>query len=274
MIFDAFPFAYGPEVLDIRLHELAGVVDRFVIVEADRTFTGREREPLWPVLASTPRFADVADRVDWTWQEMPAEHVGSPWAADGWIRDATLDAVHDLAGGQDYVLFGDHDEIPHPDAVRHVTEYGVPRARLWGRYHEWFLNLAAVGGPYLWEFRQPLMFYVNALPSSSTDTLPTGSTLRAGQFSPGVGLALEYGRNFGPWSSGWHFTLQGGPAAVAEKLAATAHTELQRIDATAVMGRREDILGRCLLQQVPKTELPRYVQDHFDHFASLGMLLP
>lgn len=271
-VFDAFPLAYGPEVLDIRLHELADVVDKFVIVEADRTFPGAAREPLWPALASTPRFRDVADRVDWTWVTMPERMIGYPWAADGWLRDVLLDIVLELADGQDYVLFGDHDEIPHPDAVRHVADRGIERARLWGRYHEWFLNLGAVGGPFLWEFRQPLLFRASEVERRPID----GSTLRAGQFSPGTGRALEYGRDFGPWPSGWHFTLQGSLDAITEKLYATAHTELRKVlpRVGEIRERREDIISRCALERVPDRSLPRYVQDNWEYFAGLGMLLP
>jgi beta-1,4-mannosyl-glycoprotein beta-1,4-N-acetylglucosaminyltransferase len=40
-IFDCFTFFNELDLLEIRLHELAPVVDRFVIAESPVTFTGR-----------------------------------------------------------------------------------------------------------------------------------------------------------------------------------------------------------------------------------------
>ena len=44
LIIDAFPFYNELELLDIRLHELGDVVDRFVLVEATRTHSGKPKE--------------------------------------------------------------------------------------------------------------------------------------------------------------------------------------------------------------------------------------
>jgi len=40
MIYDCFTFYNELEILKIRLHELSGVVDKFVIVESNKTFQG------------------------------------------------------------------------------------------------------------------------------------------------------------------------------------------------------------------------------------------
>ncbi|EPW8522930.1 benzoate transporter, partial [Enterobacter hormaechei] len=44
MIYDCFLYYDEDMLLDIRLHTLADVVDRFVIVEATHSFTGIPRE--------------------------------------------------------------------------------------------------------------------------------------------------------------------------------------------------------------------------------------
>ena len=46
MIYDCFPFFNELELLEMRLHELSGVVDKFVLVEATRTFTNKPK-PLY-----------------------------------------------------------------------------------------------------------------------------------------------------------------------------------------------------------------------------------
>ena len=43
MIYDCFPFFNELELLEVRLHELDGLVDKFVLVEATRTFAGHPK---------------------------------------------------------------------------------------------------------------------------------------------------------------------------------------------------------------------------------------
>lgn len=260
MIVDAFPYAYGPEILLIRLHELAGVVDRHLIVEADTTHAGRPRTPHWPQLRDDPLFAPFRDRVDWVWVEVPRS-VDRPIAREGWIRSAVLDAVRGMSYASDdlWVLFGDHDEIPHPEAIAEVFAARFPAARLLTRYHEWYLNLRATGGPHLWEFRQPLLFRLWWAARES------GEKVRAGQ-NGWMNL----------FAAGWHLTLQGGADAVAEKLRTFAHTELSRFTApliSSLMEQRRDILDRTPLELVPDEELPRAVLELERRGLLEGMLI-
>jgi len=60
-IFDCFTFLNEFDLLEIRLHELAQVVDRFVIAESPVTFTGRPK-PLH-FLDNRARFAAFADKI-------------------------------------------------------------------------------------------------------------------------------------------------------------------------------------------------------------------
>lgn len=269
MIIDAFPFAYGPEVLLLRLRELSDVVDRFVIVEGNRTHTGAEREPLWPMLRDLPEFALFADRVCWHWQELPGAM--TPWQREEALRDVVWDEARSHALPDGRILFGDHDEIPHPNAVRFALGRPEPIARLWTRYHEWFLDLAAAGRadrPFRWEFRQPLLASPRRLPWR-----PSGAELRASQ-GRGHGDVLELGRP-GSRLRGWHMTLQGGASAVHGKLQICAHTELQRITLSEVERRiagRLDILDRCAL--VRTTNLPATLAGYPEFWAERGMLLP
>jgi hypothetical protein len=43
MIYDCFPFFNELELLEVRLNELDGLVDKFVLVEATRTFAGQPK---------------------------------------------------------------------------------------------------------------------------------------------------------------------------------------------------------------------------------------
>lgn len=255
-VIDAVPYGYGPEVLLIRLHELADVVDRHVIVEGDRTFAGKPREFAWPTLVEQPEFASFADKV--TLHKVHLEP-RDPWEQETHLRDVVLDTALGLARTGDRILFGDHDEIPHPAAVREALKDEHHDARLWTRYHEWHINRRAVlkGGarPFLWEFRQPLL-------------------LRAEEERPGsLVRARQAGHDIFP--TGWHLTLQGGPDACYDKLQATAHTELQALTFGEVRRMHRlglDILDRCALEIVPTDELPAFVQANLEDYVKRGMI--
>ena len=62
MIYDCFTFFNELDVLEIRLHVLAEVVDRFVLVEARQTFQ-RGAKPLY-YAENLDRFGPFADRIE------------------------------------------------------------------------------------------------------------------------------------------------------------------------------------------------------------------
>ena len=61
MIYDCFPFFNELDLLEIRLNELSGVVDRFVLSEAELTHNG-DRKPLY-FNEHKDRFAKFADKI-------------------------------------------------------------------------------------------------------------------------------------------------------------------------------------------------------------------
>lgn len=271
MLIDVFPYAYVPQVLHLRMRELADVVDTHLIVEADITHTGERRPFAWPALSQLEAFAPFADKVQWCPITIPPG-VNRAWSREEYIRSACLLHARLAArNDDDVILFGDHDEIPHPRALARVLDDGVKRARLWGGYHEWFLNLRAKGSPgYIWEFRQPITLLADDPLIRPLDET-TGAELRALQWQGHD--ALELGKD-DPALRGWHMTLQGGAEEVWRKLQIGAHTELQRIRLTEVqylMDTRQDILKRCPLRRCPDDEMPRSALSERHHYE--GMIL-
>ncbi len=241
--------ATPPEILMANLNELSELVDVVVVVEATETFTGKRSVPIVKDMISGTQHAG---RVMAMTIDFPSGM--SAWGRDDWSRGAVGQAVGHVTGVNDetHVLFGDADEIPHPETLANaLTEVGDAEAwmanvmQLPGRYHEWYLDLVAVGSPdHLWEFRQPVI-------------TTWGVLARRG----GERLRGESGRCIkarGPL--GWHFTLQGGAEACATKLASYAHTELGDLDAETLQAefidKERDILDRAGLVSIPISELP------------------
>lgn len=121
MIVDAFMFAGEYDLLEIRLTELDGLADRFVLVESPRTFTGRAK-PLH-YLDHADRYARWHDRIRHVVvDDMPDGAGVTAWDRERHQRDAIARGLTDLRA-EDVVLVGDCDELPNPDAVVRAHNY-------------------------------------------------------------------------------------------------------------------------------------------------------
>lgn len=120
MIFDCIPFFNELDVLEVRLNELAPIVDRFLIIEACETFGGEGRLPIlrreWPRFREFSRQSDIfclaglqpkcTDRVTGRMRE-------------AYLRDQLLPWIrHYSTSPDDVVIISDCDEIPSAAAVR------------------------------------------------------------------------------------------------------------------------------------------------------------
>ena len=139
MIVDCFPFFNELDLLEIRLHKLAPVVDRFVLVEATETFTGKPK-PLY-VQENKERFAQfpiehvVIDR-------HPADVV-TPWQRENYPRHVLFDRLRAMAlSSSDIVLLSDLDEIPRADCVSRCLQ--TMRREVPGTVYVFLLQYGAI----------------------------------------------------------------------------------------------------------------------------------
>ena len=116
MIWDCVPLFNELDILELRLRELAPVVDRFVIVEAMTTHKG-DRKPLY-YAENVARFKEWHGKiVHVVVADMPGgEGLSAIRRREMWQRNAI---VRGLAGAKDddMVLISDADEIPRVSAL-------------------------------------------------------------------------------------------------------------------------------------------------------------
>ena len=253
MIVDAVMLGYVTDLdlLDIRLHELADVVDRFVVVEACETFTG-QRKPLH-LYHARARFAEFADRLDYvTLHDLPA---GDAWAREAFQRNAILAGLKGAAD-DDIVLVGDCDEIPRAasvgpaiDALRHRP---------------------------IVAFGQRLSFYyVNNICYSVEDWRGTlAATVQTARAVTPQGMRDARNVVGALRNAGWHMTnLVGrqGVTALQTKITSFSHTEvatpaiLDEAHLRECVALGKDVSGRTdILFRVERDErdFPRYVLEH------------
>lgn len=125
MIYDCILYAGERDALEIRLRELAEVVDKFVIVEASdalrghRVECGSARNVAWFVLGTAVSARVTHILVD---ELLPLD----PTTAKDYLRNQVLRGLT-RADPDDLVICSDVDEIPRTQLIRHWNEgrFGV-----------------------------------------------------------------------------------------------------------------------------------------------------
>ena len=200
-VVDAFPINDELDLLRLRLDYLSPFVDRFVVAESPRTFTG-DTKPLH-VTENLALFADFADRL--TVVTYDARHSATPWEREEAARAALRVELSSLS--EDTVaLLGDVDEFPSASQAERLRSVDalvvVPMATFYRRAN-WML-----------EADTPLL---KAMAVPVSELPPDLHVLRNSQ----VQKRLE-------GSLGAHLSYMGFTSdQLAEKLRAFSHTEFQ-----------------------------------------------
>jgi beta-1,4-mannosyl-glycoprotein beta-1,4-N-acetylglucosaminyltransferase len=205
-IVDCFLFNDELDLLEIRLHELAPVVDRFVIVESIKTFTGLPK-PLY-YRDNAKRFSEFRDRVTHVIvTEMPTDC--DAWSREHHQRNAILSGLEGCRDN-DTILVSDCDEIPRRASV--ATCRFVKR---------------------LWSFEQRLSYYyVNMVSEENRHWQGTTAIpyhLLKNLTPQGVRNERNQQRLI-IGNGGWHFSYLGGAEKVVRKIASFSHQEYNTAD--------------------------------------------
>lgn len=245
MIVDVVTYAGEYECLLLRLHELAGVVDYHVLVEAMETFTGLPK-PLHYEGRDRARLGALASRVLSCVAVLPRSD--DPWARETYQRNMALRLL-DARPADTVVLVGDVDEIPSAEAVT-LAEAMIDE-----------------GNPQL-AFQQRLcLYYANNRCTTAPNWYGT-QAVRLDWLRRVTPQGVRNVRNNAPYitNAGWHFgSLLGdeGAPRFARKLASFSHAQevaqytsaehiAEAIAAGADVSGRTDILFSADLE--PKEE--------------------
>jgi beta-1,4-mannosyl-glycoprotein beta-1,4-N-acetylglucosaminyltransferase len=231
-VFDCFTFFNELDLLEIRLRLLEDVVDRFVLVEADRTFSNQPK-PMW-FAENRPRFARWDGRITYVRMEHDATGLDfsrpsfytptlGPWFLERRQRDGFAVINAELAD-DDVVLVSDVDEVPSPESVREAVDRFVRQP---GRTPGYV-------------FRQLMHHYYLNMQSTGLDRVHLGTCAVHGEFFRGMAPNLVRRARW-PWprigAAGWHFSFLGLPDEIAYKIQSYSHQEFNHaavIDANRV----------------------------------------
>lgn len=255
MIYDCFLFWKELDILEIRMEILDPVVDVFVIVESDKTFSGKDKDLFY--LKNADRFKKFWPKIrHFVIRDTPVLSDGDRWKLETFQRNSILKALQKNSPlDEDYVMISDVDEIPNPEKVKN---------RLCGVYkmlrYDYFLNTR-----------------VNQIWMGTYGC-------KADRFKSGLMTAEEGRRNrfkMNPIDDGgWHFSWIGSSEMMREKIEAFSHSEYDndgikndidmRIETlTDIMGRNNE---RMVVVPISADHLPNFLVEKKERYSKLFYL--
>lgn len=274
MVYDCFPFFNELDLLEIRMHELDPVVDRFVIVEATRTFQ-REPKPLH-FSENRARFSRfdakiihvVVDRFPGFFRRL---RVPTPWDYSNFQKDQVARGLRDCRPG-DQIIISDLDEIPRADKVREFRDQ--PGAKVFQqRLSNFYFNCVALESPAESHLvKRGDHVYWRGSVMVDFEQFRSFRKTRKIRDTQGAGVVqVEEG--------GWHFSFLGDVKAIQYKLRNWEHAKEGHYsqdylaDPQALKKMIEegaDLFGRDYRYGfIPLDDsFPRYLLEHRDRFAA------
>ncbi|MET1046518.1 MAG: hypothetical protein ABWX70_07425 [Hyphomicrobium sp.] len=279
MIFDCFTFYNELDLLEVRLHELYDVVDRFVLVEASQTFKGNPK-PLY-FKANQNAFARYADKITHVIVEFPQDimaaqrstHPSNPsWARQHYQRDQIAQGLIN-AGPDDLVIIADVDEIISAPKLREaiakrrrhdLTIFEMP-------IYTGFVNSRVTGS--LWE-KGPRMIEFSKFPGAerlrltkmcASDHLGDNVLSRAYTRYQNYMLQGVPNRICVVADSGWHMTSIGDWDQFRDKMGAISGREKLSREALKSKEAFERQLSETTTPVNP-SELPKFIRENPDRF--------
>jgi len=251
MVYDCFIFFNELELLEIRLEELDSVVDKFVLVEADRTFQNTKKSFIFEEnKARFSKFLDKIIHVKLTKYPLfiPVINPFSPWKLEFYQRNSVLKGLVNCKP-DDIVMFSDIDEIPNHQVIKDRIQQGIQK--IYGLKMDmfmYFLNNQLIfdGGSNMTmeESKDGIWHCTALLPYKLLKKKPHRlrkiimRTKRRGE-------VFEIIPN-----AGWHFSYMGGAKNIIKKIESFSHTEFnldkfkdeEKIKEMIMKG--EDLFGR------------------------------
>ena len=269
LIYDCFSFFNELDLLDLRLHELDHVVDKYVLVESTLTHTGmrkplyywENRERFWKFwykiihiivddMPFTPeQIQEAITPQDRLWLATGYQ-LGDNWVRERYQRNQIMRGLVDCKP-DDIIIIEDADEIMKPYALEHIHETIVDGSNAATQtLNTYYMNWKCTNME--WAGSKVLKYKFVDNPSEHRFHTPAAGFIPDG---------------------GWHYNFLGGAEAIKQKIISYAHQEfntpatLDNIEARLYY--QKDVLGRLYEYKVielDETNTPKYVLDNPDKF--------
>jgi len=264
-IYDCFTFNNELDLLELRLTELYKHVDKFVIVEANRTFQNTPK-PFY-FIEHMDRFAPWLDKIiHYPVTDMPVD--SDAWGRERHQRDAIAQAVVD-ADADDIIFVSDLDEIIRPETADAIR--ADDRNSIWG-------------------MRMPLFYFKFNYMLTTTDSIYTtwavacrkrllnsAEDLRRNRFAMNS-LPLQHNQDGIRMMehAGWQFSYLGDTDFARSKIQSFSHVEtnqswvLDRLDIDSSIALGIGIVPSAVEKFVAvqiNEYMPRTIRSNLDRYS-------
>lgn len=250
MIYDCFTFFNELDLLEIRLNELDRAVDKFVIVEATRTFTNKPKNLIFE--ENKARFSKFLHKIEHIVVDDFPEFTNA-WDYEYFQRNAIARGLLNCKPDDD-IIVSDVDEIPTAEYVlQNKGSAGVKTLGMLMFYY--FINCI--------NRDQPLWLRTRMLPFKDYTTAQEVRFMK-GEYSMG----------------GWHFSFLGGIENIKLKIESFAHQEYNSdyfkdpARLKQLISQGKDLFDREFQYDVLELNdsFPQYLLENLDKFAHLCIL--
>ncbi len=225
MIYDCFTFFNELDLLELRLNILNEVVDKFVIVEGTKTFTGNDK-PL-NFKENENRYEKFKDKIIYiVFDDYPEND--NPWIYESLQRNAIAKGLKNC-NDNDIILISDLDEIISPDAIKEgikTIDTGTPIKKFVQYNMNYYMNVIKCNQP-LW-FHPEMCSYKNF--KNCLDNIDYNynefcpKEVNSGTTANKIRMYVEC--DLIP-HGGWHFSFLGGADKILYKYENYSHQEFK-----------------------------------------------
>lgn len=279
-VYDCFTFFNELELLRLRLEELNGVVDHFVLVESPISFSGKTK-PLY-YQENAHLFEPFKDKITHIIiREFPGligDEEKDHWYRESSSRDAILQGLTQCKDN-DIILISDLDEIPKAEAIGRIKQHLSQFNGLSRSLRELFDETQLVCGLDMRLFMYTMNRENLAGWYGGSKATPYWMVLRHKPW----GIKLfhhKYAMHKIP-NAGWHFNTMGGKDLSLYKWLYTGPIYYQgHENALLELGKHPELLEQSYNGQVEYNTVvvpiddsfPKYFLDHIDHYREIGWL--
>lgn len=275
MIYDCFAFFDELDLLEIRLNELNPVIDKFVIVEATKTFQ-KKPKPLY-FKNNQSRFKKFNDKIiHIVVDEYPSFftrfRIPTPMDYDNHQKNQVIRGLKD-AQPDDIIIYSDLDEIPRAEKILQYKD--VPGIKVFQQtFCSYFINCISTHGPIgpCELNKDGKHYWRGSVMANFSEFKSTKSFRKLRDIQSDNIIQIEDG--------GWHFTYLGDSKKILHKLNSFAHSKetkyhignLQDISVLQdIISQGKDLFGRDYSYEFVKldSQFPKYLIANKNKFSHI-----
>jgi beta-1,4-mannosyl-glycoprotein beta-1,4-N-acetylglucosaminyltransferase len=273
MVYDCFLIFNELDLLEIRLNILSPVVDKFIIVEADRTHSNQQKQFFFE--QNKNRYAKFLNKIIYI-KITKYPLLKTSWVLENYQRNMITEGIKNCIP-DDIILISDLDEIPNPDVIRNYKKDGIFQLEQAACYY--FLNYRNILQKY-WHGTR-ILTYGDILRNATDDYSYSYNNTFIENLNQGcTPTKIRMIKDFPVIrNGGWHFSYLGGIEQIKYKIKSFGHQEFnnERFLDDVVLKRKikygidffrpKD--NRFIPVKLTNKYLPEYIIEHHDKYANL-----